>query len=177
MGAGMERVASILERERELLDVLLFKLVETNLILQADELRFLARATAEVDTARTRCREVDLVRATTVTASAPGASLRELAAASSEPWPGILRDHHETLAALVAEIELTAHRNAQLARVGLDNLSLARSPVVAGDRGDGLEDGEQHRVELTRLIRGAALTSVLGTAARLRMPGLLAFLR
>jgi len=173
MDPGMERVASILERERDLLEALLFKLVETRLVLQADELRFLGRATGEVDVARTRCREVDLVRAATVTAVAPGASLRELAAASAEPWPGILRDHHEALTGLVAEIELTAHRNAELARVGLDALHLA----VVVPAGGGEHPLGDDRAELSRLARGASLTSVLGTAARLRMPGLLAFLR
>lgn len=166
----MERIASILERERDLLEVLQFKLVTTQLILQANDLRFLGRATAEVDAARTRCREVDLVRATTVTSVSPRASLRELASGATEPWPGILRDHHDALAALVAEIELTAHRNAELARLGLDAMQLA--PVAAGDPPAG-----DDRAELSRLARGAALTSVLGTAARLRMPDLLAFLR
>lgn len=166
----MERIASILERERELLEYLLFKLVETRLILQSNELRFLGRATGEVDLARTRCREVDLVRAATVDAHSPGGSLRDLAANAPEPWPGILRDHHDTLAPLVAEIELTAHQNAELARLGLDAMQLtpvAAAPGVAGD----------DRMELTRLARGAALTSVLGTASRLRMPDLLLFLR
>jgi hypothetical protein len=166
----MERVASILERERDHLEVLLFKLVETRLILRANELRFLGRATGEVDDARTRCREVDLVRAATVATHAGGTTLRHLAASSPEPWPGILRDHHDALATLVSEIELTAHQNAELARLGLEAMQLA--PVGAGaDRGVG--DG----AELVRLARGAALTSVLGTAARLRMPDLLAFLR
>ncbi|MCB0977520.1 MAG: hypothetical protein KDB02_08685 [Acidimicrobiales bacterium] len=166
----MERVASILERERELLESLLFKLVETRLILQANELRFLGRATGEVDLARTRCREIDLVRAATVDAHTPGASLRELASGAQEPWPGILRDHHDTLASVVAEIELTAHQNAELARLGLDAMKLTPVPAGAVAPSDD-------RTELNRLARGAALTSVLGTAARLRMPDLLLFLR
>ena len=166
----MERVASILERERELLETLLFKLVETRLILHHGELRFLGRATGEVDDARTRCREVDLLRAATVAHHAPGASLRDLASAAEEPWPSILRDHHDALAPLVAEIELTAHQNAELARLGLE--SLHPTPVTAGE-GATIDD----RAELVRLARGAALESVLGTAARLRMPDLLAFLR
>lgn len=169
----MERVASILERERELLESLLFKLVETRLVLQANELRFLARATREVDLARTRCREVDLLRATTVAEHAPGASLRDLANTATDPWPAILRDHHETLSSLVAEIELSAHQNAELARLGLEAMQLATVGSGTATGTSRLSD----RAELGRLARGAALTSVLGTAARLRMPDLLAFLR
>jgi hypothetical protein len=167
----MERVASILEREREHLEVLLFKLVETRLILRANELRFLGRATGEVDDARTRCREIDLVRAATVATHNGSTSLRHLAAAAPEPWPGILRDHHDALVTLVSEIELTAHHNAELAQLGLEAMQL--TPVAAGDVGQSRSDAD----ELVRLARGAALTSVLGTAARLRMPDLLAFLR
>lgn len=168
----MERVASILERERDLLELLLFKLVETRLILESGELRFLSRATGEVDRARTRCREVDLMRAATVAQHAPEATLRDLASGSVEPWPGILRDHHDVLAPLVAEIELTAHQNAAAAQAGLDRLQPAR--VLAGG---GIDDDADDAAELRRLAHGAALTSVLGTAARLRMPDLLDFLR
>ncbi len=121
----MEQIAAVLEREGELLDILLFKLVETRLLLESGEHRFLARATREVERARRRTREADLVRAASVADLRRGTTLRAIAAQVPEPWPGILRDHHEHLTALVAEIELTAHRNADLARCGLDSLRLA----------------------------------------------------
>ena len=62
----MDQINAILEREEELLETLLFKLVAVRLLLESGELRFLSRATREVERARTRTREVDLVRATTV---------------------------------------------------------------------------------------------------------------
>jgi hypothetical protein len=62
----MEPVATILEREGEALEVLLFKLIETHLLIEAGEARFLPRATREVERARTRARELDLLRAATV---------------------------------------------------------------------------------------------------------------
>lgn len=165
----MERIAAVLEREQELLDLLLFKLVGTRLILESGDLRYLARATREVERARARTREVDLVRATTVAQFKPGATLRSLATKSSEPWPGILRDHHDRLVSLVAEIEVTAHRNAEEARTGLEALTLEKVPVSAGHAEGG--------VDLDRLARGASLETVLATASRLRMPDLLNFLR
>lgn len=202
----MERVAAVLERERELLEHLLFKLVETRLILEHGERRFLTRATREVERARTRTREIDLMRAATVAHHKPGATLRHLAATASEPWPSILRDHHELLAALVAEIEMTAHRNAEEARIGLEALqstpvsSRGSDTAEAGSAPDntagvGLLEADMRATtrleaepgspmdttsgdaELARLALGAALESVLGTAARLRMPGLIEFLR
>ncbi|CAN5698952.1 hypothetical protein BH10ACT1_BH10ACT1_23790 [soil metagenome] len=169
----MEHIAAVLERERELLEVLLFKLIETRLILENGEVRFLSRATREVERARTRTREVDLMRAATVAQHADGASLRKLASTAPEPWPGIFRDHHDLLVALVAEIEVTAHRNAGEARAGLDQLRLAK--VSSGMTGHpGMDRGD---AELTRLAHGAAFETVLATASRLRMPDLLEFLR
>ena len=173
MDQHMDQIAAVLEQERELLEVLLFKLIETRLILEAGELRFLSRATREVERARARTREVDLVRATTAAQYRCGTTLRELAADAPEPWPGILRDHHDLLVALVAEIEVSAHRNAGEARGGLE--ALRRSRVSAGIDEPRLAGSDD--AELAHLARGASLETVLATASRLRMPGLLAFLR
>ncbi|CAN5867964.1 hypothetical protein BH23ACT2_BH23ACT2_11510 [soil metagenome] len=168
----MDQIVALLEREREFLETLLFKLVETRLILENGEVRFLSRATREVERARTRAREVDLMRATTVSRHAADATLRTLAAEAPEPWPTILRDHHDLLASLVAEIEVTGHRNAETAREAIGALAPGR--VDAG--GGGHETARGQDAELDRLAQGAALDTVLGTAARLRMPDLLAFL-
>jgi hypothetical protein len=186
---GMEQLGTVLEREGEALESLLFKLVETSLLLEADEARFLPRATREVERTRSRARELDLLRAATAARFHGGTTLRELAAGAPGPWPAILRDHHEVLSRLVDEIEVVAHRNAHLARVGLDALSrqaaVAAAPVPAGV-GGGQPTTERspapvgrpvRNAELDRLARGAALDAVLGTATRLRMPDLIEFLR
>ncbi|WP_426570686.1 flagellar export chaperone FlgN [Aquihabitans sp. McL0605] len=172
----MEHVGTILEREGDALELLLFKLIETRLLLEAGEARFLPRATREVERARTRARELDLLRAATVAQTSNGATLRDLAAAATGPWPAILRDHHDVLSRLVEEIEVVAHQNARTAREGLEQLS--RQPVGAGAAGPGPTGGRPIRnAELDHLAKGAALDAVLGTAARLRMPDLLDFLR
>jgi hypothetical protein len=174
--AGMEPVATILEREGEALEVLLFKLIETHLLIEAGESRFLPRATREVERARTRARELDLLRAATVVQTSSGTTLRDVAASASGPWPAILRDHHDVLSRLVSEIEVVAHQNAQAARTGLELLSRHRVPATAG--ASGAPSGRPIRnAELDRLATGAALDAVLGTAARLRMPDLIEFLR
>ena len=174
--AGMEAVGTILEREGDALEVLLFKLIETNLLIEANEARFLPRATREVERARNRAREVDLLRAATIARSSSTATLRELAAGAPGPWPSILRDHHEVLTRLVSEIEVVAHLNARMAREGLELLT--RQPVPATVGAGAPATGRPIRnAELDRLARGAALDAVLGTAARLRMPDLIEFLR
>ncbi len=174
--ASMEPVATILEREGEALEGLLFKLIETRLLIEAGEARFLPRATREVERARTRARELDLLRAATVVQTSSGTTLRHVAASAAGPWPAILRDHHDVLSRLVSEIEVVAHQNAQAARVGLELLSRHRVPAGVGPRGPAT--GRPIRnAELDRLATGAALDAVLGTAARLRMPDLIDFLR
>lgn len=172
----MEQLGTILEREGEALEVLLFKLIETRLLLEAGEARFLPRATREVERARSRARELDLLRAATAARTGCGATLRDLAAGATGPWPAILRDHHDVLSRLVSEIEVVAHHNARAAREGLEQLS--RQPVGAGVGGPSPSVGRPIRnAELDHLARGAALDAVLGTAARLRMPDLIDFLR
>ncbi|WP_421118007.1 hypothetical protein ACE2AJ_11400 [Aquihabitans daechungensis] len=105
-----------------------------------------------------------------------GATLRDLAASATGPWPAILRDHHDVLSRLVSEIEVVAHQNAQGARVGLDLLTRHRVPASAGAAGPPVGRPVRN-AELDRLATGAALDAVLGTAARLRMPDLIEFLR
>lgn len=171
----MDRINAILEREGEVLEILLFKLVETRLLLENHEVRFLSRATREVERARTRAREIDLMRATTVSQHRPGITLRDLATESTGPWPGIFRDHHDVLTRLVAEIEVTAHRNSSEAREGIE--ALQRHKVAVGPADAESEALDQGDAELARLAKGAAFEAVLGTASRLRMPDLLDFLR
>lgn len=172
----MEHVGTILEREGEALEILLFKLIETKLLLDGGESRFLPRATREVERARGRARELDLLRAAAVNQTACGLSLREVATLAPGPWPAILRDHHEVLTRLVAEIEVVGYQNSQLARVGIEQLD--REPVGVGGTGAAAPAARPVRnAELDRLARGAAFDAVLVTSSRLMMPDLLDFLR
>jgi hypothetical protein len=185
----MENLSMVLQHEEALLELLLFKLVEIRLLLEADEARFLPRATREVERARRRTREADLLRAASVDqleilGAQPdeASTLRAIAAACDEPWASIHRDHHDLLCALVSEIEVVAHRNALLAKAAVEQLS-AEVPTLslAGAMPAG-GVAPRHRLRstdptLARLAEGAAYDGVLGVAANLRMPSLLAFLR
>ena len=62
----MQQLATALWREQALLELVLFKLIETRLLLDANETRFLTRASREVERARQRAREADLLRAAVV---------------------------------------------------------------------------------------------------------------
>ncbi|MCU1455267.1 MAG: FlgN family protein [Acidimicrobiales bacterium] len=180
----------VLQHEEALLELLLFKLVETRLLLEADEVRFLARATREVERARRRTREADLLRAASVDQlevvdgePSDPSTLRSIAAACDEPWASIHRDHHDLLCSLVSEIEVVAHRNACLAKAAVEQLSAEDAPALSLAGVSSATSGvARQRLRATdptlaRLAEGAAYDGVLGAAANLRMPSLLAFLR
>lgn len=177
----MEQLASALQREQELLELLLFKLVETRLLLAAPEMRFVTRATMEVERARQRTREADLLRAALVERlgftglRGRPVTLRSLAAESEQPWSGILRDHHDAMCALVAEIEMVAHQNARLARAGLQRIDTGNLVGATTSAVDPTSHGPSE--DLADMADQAAYDAVLGAAGRLRMPALLSFLR
>jgi hypothetical protein len=195
----MDELAAVLRRERDLLDQLRFRFVETRLLLAAREIRYLRWATAEVDQARQRAQSADLLRAACVERSSASGrtgpvTLRQMANASRGPWDGILRDHHEGLCALVAEIEVIGHRNAELARSGIRQLAEASpasplepwlSVAIHGPTGEtptqttvlDVEASRTDSSDLTTLAAETAFQEVITIAGRLRMPGLLAFLR
>lgn len=189
----MEDLVEVLQRERDLLERLRFRFVGLQLVLDALEVRYLDWAVHDVQLARHRAREADLVRAASVGALRLGSddaspSLREVAAAAPAPWAGMLRDHHEGLCAVVAEIEMHSHRIAQSCRDGLATLArtgrLAPTPqpVGAADRGPAApealaEAAPAAAADLDPLAIERMLGEVLTSTSRLRMPALLAFLR
>jgi hypothetical protein len=119
-------LTALLWREREVLDLLLFKLTAQQLILRAGELRWLAAADREVASALQRLREFDVLRALEAhdlvrSLGVPEeTSLRELAESAPEPWAGLLLDHRQALRELAAQIAATTETNRRLLRAGAD---------------------------------------------------------
>lgn len=201
----VDELVEALRRQRHLLEVLRFRFVALELVLEAREVRFLSWALADLDRARLQVREADLARAAVVSSlnlkGARGApSLREVAAVAPAPWAGILRDHHDSLSTVITEIEVHAHRIAQhgrdglaeLARTGTLSTRSGRGPVPAS--GVAVPSGgavalapavpavERLRApgqaeDLDPVAIEALLDDVIAAAGRLRVPGLLAFLR
>jgi hypothetical protein len=100
---ALREVSDILWRERRLLEVLEFKLEEERLLAEAGHVRWLHRATREVALVRGELRRAELDRAIAVAAAAEdlgidhSATLRELVAAASDPWAGILDRHRDAM--------------------------------------------------------------------------------
>ena len=118
--SGFAEVSDIFWRERELLDVLLFKLDQERLLLADGNVRWLARAAREIDLVLEQVRLTEVTRAMEADVLAvdlglePGANLAELAAASPSPWAELFVAHRAAFATLTGEIRscATSNRNA-----------------------------------------------------------------
>ncbi len=113
-------LSALLWQERELLELLVFKLEEEQLLLTSGKTRWLHHATREVEQVLGRLRDIGLVRAVHASGVATawgiddGATLRELAAAAPEkPWQELLSAHLEAMTALVAQITALRDTNHQ----------------------------------------------------------------
>jgi hypothetical protein len=117
---GLREVSAILWRERHLLELLLFKLDEEQLVLAAGRTRWLPRATREVEMVLEEIRQTELDRAVEVSRVAldlglpSGASLRQLAECAPEPWQGILVEHRSAFLSLTDEITTLVQTNREL---------------------------------------------------------------
>ena len=114
---GLNELSTALWRERELLEMLLFKLEEEELVLASGRSRWLGRASREVESVLDQIRGVELGRAMEADDAArevgipEGASLLELAKAAPSPWNDLLRGHHVALTDVTSQIDAIAHSN------------------------------------------------------------------
>jgi hypothetical protein len=130
---SLDAVSNLLWRERELLELLLFKLDEEHLILAAGRTRWLVHAAREVEMV------LDDVAAHLEVHGAP--TLDALASIASGPWPQIFEAHRGALLALTREIRAAADRNRDvLARGHEATRSALRSLSVDGAHIDLVEE-------------------------------------
>ena len=121
LAAGsLGELSTVLWRERELLELLLFKMEEEQLLLAAGRSRWLGRATHEVEVVLQEIRKAELTRALEVSNVAevlglgPDPSLRELAEAAGSPWNEILDDHRQAFLVATDAIAAMAETNREL---------------------------------------------------------------
>src|SRR3954466_9504707 len=117
---GLSEVSNILWRERQLLELLLFKLEEEQLVLSAGRARWLSHATREVEMVLEEIKRAELARSMEVDAAAaelgiePAPSLRRLAEAAPAPWSGLLEQHRRAFLTATQEILALAQVNRDL---------------------------------------------------------------
>jgi hypothetical protein len=121
---GLSEVSSILWRERQLLELLLFKLEEEQLLLAAGRTRWLSHATREVDRVLAQIKQAEMARSMEVEAVAgelgvaPGPTLGRLIEVAPEPWAAILADHREAFLTLTQEVTALAQVNRDMLNRG-----------------------------------------------------------
>lgn len=121
---SLSELSSILWRTRELLELLLFKLEEEQLLLAAGPSRWLAHATREVEVVLEELRVGEVARAAHSQAAAvalhlsPDASLAQIADHAPEPWSDLLHDHRRAFLTLTGEITALAATNREMLSAG-----------------------------------------------------------
>jgi hypothetical protein len=135
---GANELSALLWRERELLELLIFKLEEEQLILMSGKSRWLQHATREVEQVMHRVRDAGLGRSVEVAALArewgteEDATLREVVShAPTGPWTELFAAHLAAMASLATQIRSlrdvneqflrAAFRSTQETLAGLDN--------------------------------------------------------
>ncbi len=120
MQAELGEVSNILWRERQLLELLTFKLEEEQLVLASGRTRWLQQATREVETVLSEIKKMELDRAVHVDAlarvlgMADNTSLRELTERAPAPWDRIFDEHRRALMDLALDIDSVAKSNRDL---------------------------------------------------------------
>jgi hypothetical protein len=125
----MSELADTLWYERGLLEYLLFKLVSANLVLIADDRRFVGPAIAEVEAVMAEVRRAEEQRSSMVAEVAreynvpPSAvGLDFLVTNAPDSLRPVFEDHKTKFMSLVNEIEVLTRENRRLAKVALDGI-------------------------------------------------------
>ncbi|GAB3130251.1 flagellar protein FlgN [Glaciibacter psychrotolerans] len=120
---SIHELSALLWKERELLELLVYKLEVERLLLTSGKTRWIGRASEEIEQVTTRLRSLGLARTVEVAAIArewatcEDATLRELvAAAPSEIWSELLDGHLTGLQQLANQIRELRDSNEQLLR-------------------------------------------------------------
>lgn len=120
----MERLSTVLWRERELLEQLHYRLEVEQLVLASGRSRWLAAAARDVDAVLTTIRETEVLRAVASDEAAAAVgmtsnpSLSALVEAAAEPWSSILGEHRQAFVEVTADIAALADLNRDLISAG-----------------------------------------------------------
>jgi hypothetical protein len=136
-----QQLSTLLWREQELLDLLLFKAEEKQYLILTGKTRWLGRIAHEIEVVLDQLRSLELERAAATEAVAQqlgiGASpsLRQLADAAPAPWKDLYAKHHEALLGLVTELRSLSDANRELIEGGLQAIGDALLAVRAPSAG------------------------------------------
>jgi hypothetical protein len=121
---ALNELSSVLWRERQVLELLVFKLETEQLVLTSGRPRWLNHASREVELVLEQLQMVELVRAVKFQVVAtelgldPAAGLRSMTETVEDPWPLILGKHRRALVDLTEEVRLVSDLNRDLLAKG-----------------------------------------------------------
>ena len=130
-----QHLSTLLWREQELLDLLLFKAEEKQYLILTGKSRWLARIAHEIEVILEQLRTLEIERAAATEQIAgrlgleANPSLRQLADAAPAPWSDLYTKHHESLLVLVGELRTLSAANKDLIEGGLTAISDALMSV------------------------------------------------
>jgi hypothetical protein len=126
----MDELIALLNDQRQLLDDLLYRLVAARGVLATGEIRYVGRATAEIELVINEIYAAEARRAAGISeiagrlgCPAESITLRALAGAAPEPYRSVLEHLHTEFLRLTDEIERTIAVNKSLATRGAAELS------------------------------------------------------
>jgi FlgN protein len=158
-GTDYQHLSTLLWREQELLDLLLFKAEEKQYLILTGKTRWLPRIAHEIEVVLDQLRSLEVQRAgaTEEIAGRLGVganpSLRQLAEAAPAPWNDLYAKHHEALLVLVTDLRSLSDSNRELIEGGLaaigDALLQVRAPSAGTYGATGRpQDGASRAVTL-----------------------------
>jgi len=154
---GFTDLSSVLWRLRELLELLLFKLEEEQVLLASGRTRWVAHATREVELVLDQIRQAEVLRAAHTQAVAAelglpaDVSLANLASHAPAPWNELLQQHRRAFLTMTAEITALASANRDLLTRGQraareTMLLVAGSVETYGSRGETMSIDRRARL-------------------------------
>lgn len=120
-----QHLSTLLWREQELLDLLLFKAEEKQYLIVSGKTRWLPRIAHEIEVVLDQMRTIEVERAAVTEVIAervglpPNPSLRQLSEVVPAPWDDLFVKHHEALLVLVTDLRGLSDANRDLIAQGL----------------------------------------------------------
>ena len=136
-----QHLSTLLWREQELLDLLLFKAEEKQYLILTGKTRWLARIAHEIEVVLDQMRTLEVERAAASEAIAgrlgigANPSLRRVAEAAPAPWNDLFAKHHEALLVLVTDLRSLSDANRDLIEGGLAAIGNVLKTVKAPSAG------------------------------------------
>lgn len=174
-GTKLSALADVLSLERNVLEALLFRLVEANLVLVAEEARFVPQALAEVEDVIARLRGAEAKRRKVAAALAAEIgltdvelSLEYLAGNLPDPVRIVFERHRDGFMRLAAEIERITLENRRLASRAMQNITQNIDTLLRGNSAEVMIDLQMQEV---------SYQATLGALSKALQPSLVDFLR